>query len=139
MVFRVELLRLRLPKAAHLYDVRERKYLGNGSEFDIELTPAVGKMLAVLPDKSTGFKVKMPSVAKAGTLVSIEISAEKRHHVWLLTIDNRLEYRKIQSADGGWKFTIPLAFNDSGILNVKVRDAVTGEERTKKLNVLKGD
>ena len=56
-----------------------------------------------------------------------------------MTIDNHLEYRKIQSADGGWNFILPLAFNDYGVLNVKVRDAVTGEERTMELNVLKGD
>ena len=131
--------KLRLPKAVHIYDVREGIYLGNGREFDIELTPAFGKMLAVLPNKSAGFDVELPSVAKAGTLVPIKISAERRHHVWLMTIDNHLEYRKIQSADGGWNFILPLAFNDYGVLNVKVRDAVTGEERTMELNVLKGD
>ena len=52
-----------------------------------------------------------------------------------MTVDNRLEYRKIQSSDGGWKFTLPLAMSDSGILKVTVRDSVTGEERTMDLNV----
>ena len=128
--------KLRLPKAAHLYDVREGKYLGNGSEFDIELTPAHGKMLAILPKKSAGFSVAMPSEATAGTLVPIEITAENSHHVWLMTVDNRLHYRKIQSTDGGCRFTLPLALSDSGAtLNVTIRDSVTGESKTLKLAV----
>ena len=127
--------KLRLPKAAHLYDVRAGKYLGSGREFDIELTPAVGKMLAVLPKKSAGFKVAMPSEAKAGSMVPVDITAEKGHHVWLMTVDDRLEYRKIQSTDGGCKFTLPLAVSDSGILNVTLRDSVTGESKSLKLNV----
>ena len=128
--------KLRLPKAAHLYDVREGRYLGNGQDFDIELTPADGKMLALLPKKSAGFKVSVPSKAQAGTLVPVEITAEKGHHVWLLTVDNRLEYRMIQSSDGGWKFHIPLALSDSGAtLNVTVRDSVTGAQRTMPLSV----
>jgi len=66
----------------------------------------------------------------------VEISAGKGHHVWLMTVDNRLEYRKIQSTDGGWKFTLPLALSDVGaILNVTVRDSVTGEQKKIKLKV----
>ena len=127
---------LRLPKAAHLYDVREGKYLGSGREFNIELTPAYGKMFAVKPKKSDGFKVSMPSRAKAGEVVPVEIMAAPGHHVWLMTVDNRLEYRKIQSTDGGWKFTLPLALSDVGaILNVTVRDSVTGEQKKIKLKV----
>ncbi|MBQ7649426.1 MAG: hypothetical protein IJS15_00620, partial [Victivallales bacterium] len=127
--------RLRLPKAGHLYDVREGKYLGNGHEFDIELTPAHGKMLAVLPRKSDGFKVALPSEAKAGSSVPVEITAGKGHHVWLMTVDNHLEYRKIQSSDGGWKFTLPLAFSDTGVLKLNIRDSVTGEEKKFNLEV----
>lgn len=127
--------KLRLPKAAHLYDVREGKYLGSGREFDIELTPAHGKMFALLPKKSDGFTVAMPSEAKAGAIVPVEITADKGHHVWLMTVDNHLEYRKIQSTDGGSKFILPLAFSDTGILKVTVRDSVTGEEKKFNLKV----
>jgi hypothetical protein len=130
--------KLKLPEKLHLYDSRQGKYLGRNDVFSIELTPADGKVFAVLPYEVEKIIFSAPEEAEKGSGADVEFkvkvsNSQPSHHVFLIEVfnpaqENCLHYRRItESSDGSGKIRIPFALNDpAGKWTVKIKDAATG-------------
>ena len=139
---------LKLAKSVWLYDSRKGKYLGEGKAFKINLVPADGKVLALLPYKVEGVNISGPEKVGKNTKASVEFSVkvssgQPSHHVFLVEVFNPkqeecLHYRKIiESSNGSGKIDIPFALNDAvGKWTIKIKDAATGITGQYYINVL---
>ncbi|MDX2032183.1 MAG: beta-galactosidase [Blastocatellia bacterium] len=58
-------------QAGALYDVRQKRYLGAGSTFEIELEPAIPRLLALVEERIAGIAVQAPAAARRGEEVTI--------------------------------------------------------------------
>jgi len=61
-------------EGTHVYDVRERKYMGPGGPIEGTLYPGRPKMYAALPYPVAGLTVGAPQVARRGEPVEVTIS-----------------------------------------------------------------
>ena len=48
---------VKLPVKGHIYNVREKKYLGSGDEIRLKLVPAWGYLYAILQNRITGVEI----------------------------------------------------------------------------------
>ncbi|MFN0088136.1 MAG: beta-galactosidase [Blastocatellia bacterium] len=63
-------VRLAFGRKGVLYDVRQRRYLGAGSEFETEIEPAVPRLLALLEDRISGMELRAAASARLGEMVT---------------------------------------------------------------------
>ena len=139
--------KLKLAKTAHLYDVRNGRYLGHGKNFNLTTVPGDGTLLAALPCKVSGVSVSAPEKIDAGTnaVISAQVKyADKstpEQHVLILRVfrpdsSEALEYRQVLPAPAGrCSFRFPAALNSRGKWKIVVRDAATGCSATHYISV----
>jgi len=132
------MLRIRWPTAAHLYDVRAGKYLGEAREWQGDLPQGGLTILARLPYRVEGLTatVEAPAVAP-GTAAVVRATLKggapwARHaiHMDVARPDGTVApvYALNQwTTDGTCRFTVPHALNDpAGVWRATVRDVLSG-------------
>ena len=130
---------VKLPAAAHVYDVREGKYLGKASELKITLQPSQAKVLACLPVKPERLTLKLNSASHTqGTQVpvtaTVSPSPGKRTGLAVrfdvFGPDGKLlpHYtQKVVFSTGTFRATIPLSLNEQpGSYRVTATEIATG-------------
>ncbi len=135
-------------KPCYAYDVRARKFLGHGTNAEIDLPSFEGRLIALLPYKVENVRIEAPASAKAGSIVEVKASVtasdgeKPGKHVLRLEVTSptgyvNLIYCKTRTAtDGEAKFEIPFADNDrKGDWKITVRDVMTGTEGTSTLRI----
>jgi hypothetical protein len=138
---------LPFPKGMHVYEVRERRYLGDGGMIRDVLEPGQPKMYAALPYKVVGISAKCPKHAKRGELIEIDLkvtgTSEKvgPHAVYVEIVfpdGTRPEYlsRTIYLPDGEGSYSFVPALNaPSGRWKIIVTECVSGKRISVKLDV----
>ena len=129
---------LRLPAKAHLYDCRNRKYLGEGQAFEIRPVMGLPSVYAALGYRVTGLTLPTSGRAKLGgravarVLISGTEGEMGEHVVQVDVLDptgkRREEYsRNVVVSSGRAEFHFPLALNDpTGSYKLTATDAATG-------------
>lgn len=133
----------------HLYDVREKKYLGsitNMQPIKADITPSIANIYAISPYKVD--KVEVTSDKrnyKAGDIITLSVkvkvsNGQPGNHISYTEVygpdkEKRAHYtQKVILEQGVGIVRIPTAFNDTkGVWNVVVKDVMSGI--TEKINV----
>jgi hypothetical protein len=66
-----EQIEVRLDSEYAIYDVRARRYLGNGDRFRTEIEPGVPRLFAFVDGRITGLELQAPSSAKLGQEIAL--------------------------------------------------------------------
>ena len=127
----------------HAYNVRDRKYLGEVTEAEVDLPSFHGRLLALLPYKVEALRIDAPSKAPAGKTLHLSAKIitdgnQPGEHVFRMEVFSPTGYRNLiycrtkTAAAGEAHFQIPFANNDRrGQWTVLVRDVMTGVESKK--------
>jgi hypothetical protein len=120
-----------------LYDVRQKRYLGNGSVFEIEVEPAVPRLLALVENRISGFEIQSPAKARLGEPVTINcglasVSQLRSVVKFVVTDPSGRELRfyggNREMANGAASISFRTALNDpSGVWRVAVTEVISGE------------
>ncbi len=131
---------VKLPKKAHVYEVREGKYLGFTDTITRNLE--LPWMLALLPAKTTGLSVSAPGQIIAGQDLKGEFKmtfSEGPAFTHVVRVDiydpngKWLEHYRtlVETSDGSGTFSIPLSINEKpGQYKMLVTDAATAVQGT---------
>lgn len=145
-----EPVRISLPQACHVYDMRTRRHLGRTDAIDTRMTSAVAHLYALLPYAVESVEVRAGSAVAGGALnVDVEVRAEAGQpvgdHVVRLeafTPDGRLceaYARNIVTRGGRAAAAIPLALNDpAGVWRIVVTEVASGLAGSSSANVAVG-
>ena len=77
-----------LPEAGHVYDVRNKKYLGKTSKWQMLLIPGKSVICGVVPEKFDSLKVQSPAKVAPGETFKVTASVKPAHgpQVFRLTL-----------------------------------------------------
>ena len=141
-VFRRETrVRLRLPRRFHVYDIRERKYLGYVDVLETTVPAYEPRLLALTPYRVVGITLYVKNRVRPGESVPVRASLVREPENFNDTVfrmevydpEGRLvEYYsgKHKAVGGVLETEIHLALNDpEGLWKVKLRDVESGVER----------
>ncbi|MCC6265777.1 MAG: beta-galactosidase [Bryobacterales bacterium] len=139
-------VRLRLPAEMYVYDVRAAKSLGRAKELAVHLVPFDPAIYALTPEPVPALRVVAPARASRGSVVDLSLAfdgvapAEKQvFHVEVRNPSGELQYTysgNVVATGGVASKQLPLALNDpAGAWEIKVKDVLSGQERTLKLEV----
>ena len=127
-----------LPVKGHIYNVREKKYLGNGNTIKMKLVPAWGYLYTILKNKIVRIDVDVPAKIVRGKGLTAKISAVAEsgipgaltYHVELIKPDGQtaVVYQKnLAFSNGKGVYTVQTAFNDpAGKWRIRVTNVNTG-------------
>ncbi|MCD6360650.1 MAG: beta-galactosidase, partial [Armatimonadetes bacterium] len=139
--------RVGLPEAAHVYDVRAGKYLGEVAEVTDSAPRGIARLWAVLPYRVTGLSLAGPSRATAGDVVRLNITltaagGKPGPHVVRVTVtgpdgqERRYHARNVTVWGGEAHTEFPLACDAAaGEWTVAARDVISGETAAHKVTV----
>ena len=130
---------VRFPRAAHVYDCRQGRYLGHTDRLGAELVPGLAQLYACLPKPVRWLRLTVPEagVPRGGTL-RVEGGAEPapeaacrqvwRVRVWRPDGREELAYGRTILVEGGRQaLSLPVALDaPTGRWTLGVRDAATG-------------
>ena len=137
---REDAVKIKLPKKLHVYDIRERKYMGFKDEVETTVPAYRPRILALTPYKVLKMKLWVKEYAKPGDLVPVKarvIRSPESLNDTVIRIEiydpsgKQVEYYSgnYKASEGLLKVDIPLALNDpEGIWKVKAKDIESGEE-----------
>jgi len=137
----------RLKEKKHIYDVREKKYLGYADEIKTEVEAGQAKLFSLLPYTVSEMKLAAPELLKRGEKLEYEVQLETRggtagNHVLRIEViaPNGKEVaclgENIISEKGHYRGGVPIAFNDApGEWRMRVRDVVSGVKAEQKFRV----
>jgi hypothetical protein len=120
---------------AHVYDLRARKYMGQVSKVETELTRSVARVFALMPAKVEPVQVEIAGkVTREGgvplVLSTADTSCDHVAHVAVVRPGNKpvwLYERDVILTKGRGEWTVPLALNDpAGAWRIEASDAVEG-------------
>jgi hypothetical protein len=137
----IETITATLPAAAHVYDVRSRKYLGKKTAIVDDLRSAEAKIYALLPYEVTAVTVATKDRFRAGATLRCELSVataggEPGDHVLnIRAIDAtgaELPWyaRNIVAAKGAASIELPVELNPAGPFILVVTDVLSGRQGT---------
>ncbi|OGV52756.1 MAG: hypothetical protein A2017_15065 [Lentisphaerae bacterium GWF2_44_16] len=135
------------PEASHIYDMREKKYLGFTDKVEVEMTPSQAKVLAMLPKQieSIDLKLSKAEKLKGGDNVNYEffitpsLSSVARLEVTNPDGMKIPYYAKNILFDGKYSGIIPLSFNEkAGEYTIQIEEVVSGKTATGKFTVIGG-
>ncbi len=145
-----KLYTLKTAQKLHLYDVRERRYVGETNETLVSIAPARAKLFAALPYKIGGLRLGGDAEAARGGSIRYkielqvsDISQVAPHVVRLAVLDPNghpvsCYARNILIEKGAAEGAIPLALNDPpGQWRLHAREIVSGKEDFLRVNVTK--
>ena len=138
-------LNIALPAPMYLYDMRERKALGQKRTLSVTVNPYEPILLAAAASPLPQLQVSAPSEARRGDLVQLGFDLPHTPasvdvvHVDVLDPQGKraITYSgNVFTKDGHAMATIPFAFNDaSGKWVIKVHDLLSGREQSFPLSV----
>ena len=132
-----------LPVKGHIYNVRDKKYLGCGNEIHLNPVPGWGYLYTILQERITGVEMSSPPAVKRGGKVKIGFRAiaengnpgAQTFHISLIRPDGEtavMYNRNLFSDKGQGEVTQQMAFNDPAgkwtIRVVNVNSGITGEK-----------
>ena len=74
-----KILTVILPEAGHVYDVRNKKYLGKTSKWQMLLIPGRSLIYGVVPEKFESLKVQLPAKVAQGETFKVTASVKPAH------------------------------------------------------------
>ena len=134
---------VKLPVKGHIYNVREKKYLGSGDEIRLKLVPAWGYLYAILQNRITGVEIQSPSAVKRGERMKIGFRAlteqgapgAQTFHISLIRPDGKtaaMYRRNVFTENGQGEISLQTAFNDDvgkwTIRAVNINSGTTAEK-----------
>nr|MBA3709204.1 beta-galactosidase [Planctomycetota bacterium] len=130
-----------LPAAAHVYDVRARRYLGKLTTITDELHSAEAKLYALLPYQVTGLTVSTGDAFKAGATLRCEVAVttvggEAGDHVLNVRalgadgVELPWYARNILATKGKATLVLPVELNPAGPFILVVTDVLSGVQGT---------
>jgi hypothetical protein len=141
-------VRITFPEARHVYDIRQRRYLGHTDTVEATLSYGDATLLARLPYRVAGLRVTGPASVAPGQAVDLSLaldtdgdSAAGDHvaAVWVYAPDGtrRRHYDcRIVMPKGRGAGSIPLALSDTpGPWRAVIRDVATGTEAEHRFTV----
>ena len=140
-----ELVSIRLPRRAHLYDVRAGTYLGRTDRIETRLAPGDAAFYALLDYQISAVEVRTRQRQGAPYTVHCQLRTAAARvgdhiiHVQVKCPDGAMPpayQRNVNARAGEAEFSIPLALNDPpGEWTVVCRDVATGTEGQVKMAV----
>ena len=106
--------RLTFPEAAHIYDVREKKYLGHVEFIDTTLVAGDVRLLALLPERREAVTMDLPATLDAGQAFDLTLAVDHAQSaVFALNVTQ---------PDGTWDFMLSqnLATDGKTTLNLRL-------------------
>jgi len=145
-------IKILFKKKGHLYDVREKKYIGEISgnkQIEATIFPAKAKIYAILPYRVNGIEATPGKKSyKAGEVIQVSVKVKTSggqagNHVAYAEVvgpDKKArDYysQKVIIQKGEGEIDIPTAFNDpTGIWSIIVRDVATGISKTVEIRIV---
>jgi hypothetical protein len=130
--------------STHVYDIRTKKYVGEGKEFKIQVKNSVPVLLGLLPSNIEGFDVQIPSVIKLGENVSLTIDLQGGDFTSVASISvfnpkgERIDYysKNCDIKNGSGKYNFTTALNDiPGNWKIRITEVISGMEKEMSLLV----
>lgn len=128
-----------------LYDVRQKRYLGSGSTFEIELEPAVPRLLALLEGRIAGIALQSPASARRGEEVMIRFRLNEgknlRSVAKVIVTDAAGREAPIYGGNrdivgGAGELRFRTALNDpAGLWRVSVTEVTSGERAQAEIRI----
>ena len=116
---------MKLPVKGHVYDLREKKYLGNTETIKVFLSPARGEFFSVMKEKVTRVDQKVPGKLRRGNVLAFSASAVTASGAPAGQVVFHWEFKSpsgkqsdryagnlLSGPDGKVNFTFQTAFND---------------------------
>ena len=136
-----------LPEAAHVYDIRAGKYLGNVTEISDRLPRGIARLYAALPYRVDGLALTGPGQARAGEAVALEVSldtggAEAGPHAVRVTVsgpdgtERAYHSTNLTAWSNKARASLPLSPSDEpGDWTITARDIISGQQAALTLTV----
>ncbi len=124
-----------LPQAAHVYDVRARRYLGETATIADELGSGEAKLYALLPYRVDALAVTCADAYAPGARLRIEVAiqatgavADHVFHVRVVRGDDEVAWcaRNLPAPGGKAAFVLPVELDAAGPFRLEVTDVATG-------------
>ncbi len=115
---RFDAVKIELPQPGHLYDVRDRKYLGCGKVITTRLPYGDAKLFAILKDKIDRVKLTGLEKLRAGETLKLHFSAGAGPQTFRVELRDPegkvppLYVRNVEAPAGRGEASFQLAFND---------------------------
>ena len=132
-------------KGGALYDARQKRYLGEGSRFEVEIEPAVPRLFALLEGRITGVGLQSPPGARRGeeVTISFRVSGVKnlRSVANVIVTDAAGREAKIYGGnrdivDGEGTISFRTALNDpAGLWRILVTEVISGERAQAEIRI----
>jgi hypothetical protein len=130
-------VRITFNKRGALYDVRQKRYLGNGSDFEIEIEPAAPRLLALVENRISGFEIRSPDRARLGEPVTLNFrfasDSQLRSVAKIVVTDPLGREARVyggnhEIVNGAGKVGFRTALNDPrGVWRLAVTEVISGE------------
>ncbi len=142
-----EVINLHIDKSVHLYDIRNKKYLGEGNDFKIELKTSVPELFGLVSGTIENIKVDAPSTIKPGDKVELnfeitgsgisDLKSVVRVDVFNPAGKVINYYSKNCDINGGTgSYSFNLALNEQpGIWEIRLTEVISGVEKEVSVDV----
>jgi len=127
------------PEEMHVYDLRDRVYVGKTGRWMNQIIPSRARFFALLPERCPAPKVEYPESAARGERLRLRISVPGARGWHALKLEARtpdgvaLEWweRTVLVRDKPEEVTLPVAYNDpTGMWTITLTDTFSPEART---------
>ncbi|MEW5976720.1 MAG: beta-galactosidase [Acidobacteriota bacterium] len=134
-----QMVRVRFESAASVYDVRRKRFVTAGNQFEVELEPQIPGLFALVPNAVTGLDLRAPGSVRAGEeiacLFQVQGPAALRSVAKVRVLDPqggavRYYGGNTDIRDGKGSFAFRTALNDpKGQWKVEVTEVISGMSR----------
>lgn len=132
---------VKLDHEGHLYDVRQKRYLGYGDTINTYVTPGIAQVFARLPYSVYGVKVIAPASINQGQYlkykVQLQASSVAGEHVLRISVKDtegkeiRHYSKNVTCSRGLYSDQIKLALNEKpGVYTITATEIVSGKQST---------
>ncbi len=140
-------VKITLGKKSHVYDVRNRKYIGFSDSFNDIIKPGNVKIYSLMPYKVEDIDVAVKNSYRQGENIDLKLAIKTNSgtpgtHILRIELykDGKIldaYSRNIVAEKGQANCRIPLAFNEGkGRYNLVIRDINSGLDRTKSFRII---
>ena len=132
----------------HIYDVREKRYLGFGNKTKVPIREGDTAIFALLPDTVDGISVRMPDKVRRGDdlVMDIEVHTEKPDHAYENVLNIKIydpdgEYHwlyseNVSTAEKTFQKILHMSYNEKkGIWKARIKDVASGVCAEKRFEV----
>jgi hypothetical protein len=141
---------LHLNQPVHLYDIRNKKYLGEGNDFKIKVKTSVPELFGMVQGSIDDIEVEAPSISDRGETVKLDfkitgegtsgLKSVVRVNVFDPEGVNRLYYSgncEVNNGQGTYHFAT--ALNDpAGLWKIQLTEVISGVEKEVTLRIKAG-